>query len=327
MVRYQSQHSGQPPPNPLLNQGGESPGHFRQSGEPKDHVIRFYLSHHSGIMKVGGAPCALFGDNVSATPWRAAEGRLDACRRAPLTLSGRLIFLLRAIIFDFDGILVDSERRIMNLIREMAAREGWTLSEEEYYRDYLALDDRGIIDYLWRSHGRSLTVSRRDELLAWKSRTYEEVIHDGLPPMPGATEFVLSAARSFPLAIASGSLRAEIEHLLRKLGLRERFAVLATADDCKRSKPDPEVYLKALTRLRELPPLDNPRLEAGECLAIEDAPLGVVAAQAAGIRCLALAHSRPEAELQHADWVAHEFADVDLEIIRSGFEEAVGSRQ
>jgi HAD superfamily hydrolase (TIGR01509 family) len=227
--------------------------------------------------------------------------------------------LLRTIIFDFDGILVDSEPLIMKLIQEMAAGEGWLLSEEDYYRDYLALDDRGIIEHLWRSHGRSISPARRDELLAWKVRAYEKIIHNGLPAIPGAAEFVLSAAGHFPLAIASGSLLAEIEHLLRKLGLREKFTVLATADDCQRSKPDPEIYLKALSRLQELPQLREPLLQAGECLAIEDAPFGVVAAHAAGMKCLALAHSRPQSELQHADWVARQFAEVDLEIIRGGF--------
>jgi HAD superfamily hydrolase (TIGR01509 family) len=227
--------------------------------------------------------------------------------------------LLRAIIFDFDGILVDSEPLITKLIQEIAAREGWLLSEEEYYRDYLALDDRDIIERLWRSHGRSISAARRDELSAWKTRAYQQIIHDGLPPIPGAVEFVLRAARHFLLAIASGSLQAEIEHLLQKLGLREKFAVLATADDCQRSKPDPEIYLKALSRLQELPPLHEPLLQAGECLAIEDAPFGIVAAHAAGMKCLALAHSRPQAELQHADWVARQFADVDLETIRAAF--------
>ena len=228
-------------------------------------------------------------------------------------------FLLRAIIFDFDGVLVDSEPLIMKLVQEVAAREGWVLSKEEYYRDYLALDDRAVLEHLWRSHGRSLSLACRDELLAWKARAYAKMIQDGLPPMPGAVQFVLSAAQHFPLAIASGSLRAEIEHLLQKLGLREKFMVLATADDCQSSKPDPEVYLRALTCVQELPALHQPRLKAGECLAIEDAPLGVVAAQAAGMRCLALAHSRPQAELQHADWVANEFADVNLDIIRAAF--------
>ena len=227
--------------------------------------------------------------------------------------------MLRAIIFDFDGVLVDSEPLIMKLVQELAAREGWLLSEEEYYRDYLALDDRGILEHLWRTHGRSLSATRRHELLASKARAYEEIIRDGLPPIPGAAEFVLSASQSYPLAIASGSLQPEIEHLLRKLGLREKFAVLATATDCQRSKPDPEIYLKALSRLQELPPLRAPRLQAGQCLAIEDAPFGIVAAHAAGMKCLALAHSRPQAELQHADWVARQFADVDLEFIRAKF--------
>jgi HAD superfamily hydrolase (TIGR01509 family) len=227
--------------------------------------------------------------------------------------------LLRAIIFDFDGILVDSEPLIMKLIQEMAAREGWLLSEDEYYQDYLALDDRGIIEHLWRSHGRSISAARRNELLAWKARAYEQIIQDGLPPIPGAVEFVLSAAQHFPLAIASGSLRAEIEHLLEKLHLRQEFAVLATADDCQRSKPDPEIYRRALGRLQELPLLHEPLLQPGECLAIEDAPFGVVAAHAAGMKCLALAHSRPQVELQHADWIARQFADVNLEIIRASF--------
>jgi HAD superfamily hydrolase (TIGR01509 family) len=227
--------------------------------------------------------------------------------------------LLRAIIFDFDGIIVDSEPVIMKLIQQMAEREGWLLSEEEYYRDYLALDDLRVVEHMWRAHKRFLSTARRNELLAWKTRAYEEIIRDGLPPIPGAAEFVLSAAQKFTLAIASGSLRAEIEYLLEKLGLREKFATLATADDCQRSKPDPEVYLKALSRLHELPQLHEPRLQASECLAVEDAPLGVVAAQAAGLKCLALAHSRLPAELRHAEWVAPGFAEVDLEGIRAAF--------
>jgi beta-phosphoglucomutase len=227
--------------------------------------------------------------------------------------------LLRAIIFDFDGVIVDSEPLILRLTQEMAAQEGWTVSAEEYYRDYLALDDRGIVEQLYRSHGRAVDPARRDDLVAWKARRYQEIIRDGLPAMPGAVEFVTEAASAFLLAIASGSLRVEIEHLLGKLGLREKFAVLATADDCRRSKPDPEIYLTAFTRLRALPNFRDDPLQTGECLTIEDAPLGVVAAQAAGFRCLALTHSRPAEELRHADWVVREFADVRLDDIQAGF--------
>jgi len=227
--------------------------------------------------------------------------------------------LLRAIIFDFDGILVDSEPLIFRLTQQMAAREGWTVTEDDYYVNYLALDDRGVVEHLYQSHGRPVDSKRRDELIAWKFRTYQEIIRDGLPPMRGAVAFVQQVAARFQLAIASGSLRSEIEHLLGKLGLREKFAALATADDCAQSKPDPEVFLKALARLQELPVFRSSPLTAAECLAIEDAPLGVVAAHAAGMKCLALAHSRPMEELRHADWVHREFVDVDFEEIVASF--------
>src|SRR5208283_1092977 len=106
--------------------------------------------------------------------------------------------LLRAVIFDFDGIIVDSEPLILKLTQEMAAREGWTVSDEEYYRDYLALDDRGIVEHLYATHGRSVDAARRDELVAWKGQHYQEIIRDGLPPMPGVVKFVTEVASHYP---------------------------------------------------------------------------------------------------------------------------------
>ena len=231
--------------------------------------------------------------------------------------------MLRALIFDFDGVIVDSEPLIFELTRQMAAKEGWTVSREEYFRDYLALDDRGIVERLYQSHGQSMDVARRDELVEWKAREYAGIIRDGLAPMPGAVEFVRRAAENYPLAIASGSLRGEIEHLLAKLGLQKKFALLATADDVERSKPDPAVYLKALAGLAMHPAFQEFPLRAAECLAIEDAPLGVIAAHAAGMKCLALAHSRPSQELNHADWVFESLEGVDMKEIAAEFKSGV----
>ncbi|MGH9449498.1 MAG: HAD family hydrolase [Terriglobia bacterium] len=223
--------------------------------------------------------------------------------------------MLRALIFDFDGVIVDSEPLIMDLTRQMALREGWTVSAEEYYRDYLALDDRGIVEHLYRTHARPLDVARRDEIVQWKAEAYLEAIRGGLPPVPGAPQFVRRAAARFPLAIASGSLRQEVEYLLGKLELREEFGVLSTADDCERSKPHPCSYLTALRGLQRLKRFADAPLQPGECLAVEDAPAGIEAAHAAQMKCMALAHSRPAAELHSAEWVYSSFAEVDLEAI------------
>ncbi|MGH9431521.1 MAG: HAD family hydrolase [Terriglobia bacterium] len=225
--------------------------------------------------------------------------------------------MLRAIIFDFDGVIVNSEPLIMRLTRQMAARQGWPLSEEEYYRDYLALDDRGIVEHLYHAHGLKCDPRRRDELVEWKARTYMVAIREGLPPMPGAVEFVRMAAERYPLAIASGSMRHEVEYLLDKLNLRDAFAVLASAEDTELSKPDPAIYLCALQRLQQLPRFAGQPLCATECLAIEDAPAGVRAAQAAGMKCVALTHSRPSGDLLHADALFRSFAEIDLELLHA----------
>lgn len=227
--------------------------------------------------------------------------------------------MLRAIIFDFDGVIVDSEPLIMELTQQMAAREGWTVSAEEYYRDYLALDDRGIVEHLYRTHGRAVDLARRDELVHWKAEAYFAAIRNGLKPVPGAPEFVQLAATRYPLAIASGSLRQEVEYLLGKLRLREEFAVLSTASDCEHSKPHPCSYLTALRGLQQLKCFKEEPLQANECLAVEDAPAGVEAAHAAHMKSMALAHSRPAADLRHAEWVFSTFAAVELKEIEEGF--------
>ncbi|MGH9375578.1 MAG: HAD family hydrolase [Terriglobia bacterium] len=228
--------------------------------------------------------------------------------------------MLRAIIFDFDGVIVDSEPVILELTQQMAAREGWNLSAGEYYRDYLALDDRGIVEHLFHSHGKQLDPERRNEILEWKIAAYRQAIRNGLPTVPGAVKFVERCRSSgYHLAIASGSLREEVEHLLKKAGLREYFSALATAEDSESSKPHPGVYLKAVGGLQRLSVFLKKRLEPEECLAIEDAPAGVDAAHAAGLKCLAVAYSQPPEQLSHADWIFQSFAAIDLEKIAGSY--------
>lgn len=227
--------------------------------------------------------------------------------------------MLRAIIFDFDGVIVNSEPLKWKLLQQIAGKEGWSVTKAEYYRHYLPLDEPSIVEYLYRSHTRSIVDGQRDKLVDWKRQAYAQAIADGLPAFPGAVEFVRRAAAHYTLAIASGSLRSDIEHVLCCLELREAFAVLTAADDCARAKPHPEVFMKTLARLQPLPVFEQRPLSAAECLAIEDAPHGVAAAQKAGIRCLALCHSLPYEDLQQADWVCRDFAEVDLAVLQAAF--------
>jgi beta-phosphoglucomutase len=228
--------------------------------------------------------------------------------------------MLRAIVFDFDGIIVNSEPLILKLVQDMAALRGWHLTEEEYYRDYLALDDRAVIELLFRRYGLKADPTLQDELLKWKEQAYWKAIQDGLPAFPDAVDFVRKVGVRYPLAIASGSLRGEIEHLLKKLSLRDAFQIVVAAEDTTKSKPDPQGYLKALDRLRIEGFCSGPPLGASESLAIEDAAAGVDAAHAAGMKCMALAHSLPREGLKHAEWIFENFGEVDFERIVREFD-------
>jgi len=231
--------------------------------------------------------------------------------------------LLRAIIFDFDGIIVDTEPTIYRVFLELAAKEGFTLSQEEYFRDYLALHDRGVLNLLFRRNGGKLTDARLEELLEWKNKRYMEVIQDGLPPLPGALDFIEQVSRDYPLAIATGSIRSEVSHLLGKIGLTKKFPVLVSADDFGPSKPDPACFLLTLEQLRRQPIFSQDTLQATECLVIEDSPAGVAGAGAAGMRSLGLAHSVPLEALgvAAADWRAENYAAIDWNEIVAGFSE------
>ena len=230
--------------------------------------------------------------------------------------------MLRAIIFDFDGIIVDTEPTIYQVFREMAEREGWILTREEYFERYLALHDQAFIHELFKSHGKKLRTGQLKELVNWKKFHYARRVEGGLLPLPGALEFIERVYPQYPLAIATGSIRLEVEHLLGKLNLLHKFPVLVSADEFGPSKPDPECFLMALNRLRDLPKIarvGKDKLKAADCLVIEDSPGGLNGAHRAGMRCLGLAHSCSLEQLKDADWSAQGYSEIDWESIVSEF--------
>jgi HAD superfamily hydrolase (TIGR01509 family) len=219
-----------------------------------------------------------------------------------------------AIIFDFDGVLVDSEPIHLLGFREVLRRQGIFIQEEDYYREYVGMDDEDCFRAAARRHGREVSPEQVQKWTADKTRIVQAAMRTKLTAMPGAADLVRQAtAEALPIAICSGALRAELELAARTVGLRDAFPVIVSAEDVSAGKPDPEGYRLARAHLtrhvgRELLP--------ERCWVIEDTPAGIAAGKAVGMRVLAVATTNPPAALRQADHIIFSLADITLEELR-----------
>lgn len=221
-------------------------------------------------------------------------------------------FDLKAIIFDFNGVIVDDEPLHLELFRKVMAEEGLELTEEEYHAKYLGYDDRGCFTAALTDLGRPVSGTEYiDELIARKAGYYMTAIEERFLIFPGVIELIGQVRSRYPLAIASGALRSEIELVLERGGIRDAFGPIVAAEDVGACKPDPEGYLRALDELRTT----TASLQPSQCLVIEDSIAGVEAARRAGMRCLAVTNSYSAAELAAADWIRETLAGFDPDSI------------
>lgn len=213
--------------------------------------------------------------------------------------------MLRAVLFDFNGVLVDDEPIHLEMFQRVLAEEGIALSAEDYYGRYLGLDDRGCFAAVLAAAGEQAAVPRLMRLIARKSAYYQERVRQrGYPLFPGTAELVRElAAAGRMLGIVSGALREEVEGALRQSGLGPLFKVLVTAEDVAEGKPHPEGYLRALEGLSSLPPLPERLIHPHEVLAVEDSPAGLAAAAAVGFVTLGVAPGPAAGRLRAADAV------------------------
>ena len=201
---------------------------------------------------------------------------------------------LRGIVFDFDGVIADTEPAHLAAFQDVLAGTGLSLGRGEYYERYLGYDDDGALRAIGRDQGQPLDDGEVRRLAAAKARRFEARVRGGDVLFPGAAACIRRLAGAAALGIASGALHAEIESILTGAGLRERFDVIVAADDVSRSKPAPDTYQRAVELLGAAP---------SDCVAIEDSAWGIEAAHAAGLPCVALTHSFPAAALAAADRV------------------------
>jgi HAD superfamily hydrolase (TIGR01509 family) len=226
--------------------------------------------------------------------------------------------MLRALIFDFDGVIADAEPVHMRAFQEVLGEEGLSLSRQEYYDKYLALDDKTFFRTALKDKGRDFDQKVIENLMARKSNYYDRLIKEEIVILPGVTDFVRNAAQRYRLAIGSGALRHEIEFILDHAGIKGMFRVITSAEDVENCKPAPDVFIKALERIN-----DNSRPEPGikpdECLVIEDSIAGIKAARAAGMKCLAVTNSYSAERLSQADMVVRSLEDVKMEDLEKLF--------
>jgi HAD superfamily hydrolase (TIGR01509 family) len=214
---------------------------------------------------------------------------------------------VRAIVFDFDGVLADSEPLHLAAYQEVFAALGVTLTRDDYYANLLGYDDEGVFSVMSSRHGWRMDRERIAALVAEKSRVFKDIIpaHDVL--YPGAASAVERLGSRYPLGIASGALKHEIEMVLRAAALDRHFRFIVAAGDTAESKPSPAPYLEA-ARLHGLP--------ASECLAIEDSRWGILSAKGAGMKCVGISSTYPASELGQADTVIASLDQFTDDLIR-----------
>ena len=221
--------------------------------------------------------------------------------------------MLRAIVFDFDGVIANSEPLHFAAYREVLAEDGLTLTERDYYERYLGFDDVGAFEAILRDRGAAPDRARVADLVARKAVRLEILERDVSVLFPGAADAVRRASAAMPIAIASGARGEEIRRVLAREGLTACFTAIVAAEDTPVSKPAPDPYLRALSLLRAA---GSPALEAGGCVAIEDSLWGLQSARAAGMRTVAVTNTYAQSALDGAaDLVIASLEAMDLDIL------------
>ena len=216
--------------------------------------------------------------------------------------------MIKGIVFDFDGVLADSEPLHLRAYQDILTPRGVTLSRDDYYATYLGFDDQGVFRQLAEDRGWSIGEREVAALIDEKGRAFDRLVRNTDVLYPGAARCVERMAAAFPLGIASGALEHEIRGILERGGLDRHFRFIVASGHTPVSKPAPDPYRLA-ARLHGLEP--------SACLAIEDSQQGVESAKSAGLACIALTHTYPAEALAAADRVVASLDDLTPDLVRS----------
>ena len=215
---------------------------------------------------------------------------------------------LKAVLLDFNGVIINDESIHQELIADILISENLRPDESEFQTFCLGRSDRACLKDILNKRGRVVSAQYLDDLIQKKTQAYQQKLEslDSLPVYPGIEEFLIQLQKQkIAIALVTGALRREVDLVLEKSGIAQYFSVIVGGDDITQSKPQPEGYLLAVAQLQ---------LQPSECLAIEDSYPGIEAAKKAGIPVVGIANTYPLHMLQRrANWTVDYLAELELD--------------
>src|SRR6185369_2383755 len=226
--------------------------------------------------------------------------------------------MIQAILFDFNGVIIDDEPLQLSAYQDVLREQGIELSDSDYY-SALGMDDKTFVRAQFERAGQTLTDDILKIVLDAKGVRHRKLIEDELPLFPGVVTFLKANAREFSLGLVSMASAAEIQYVLERARLLSFFSVIVTAEDVNVCKPAPDCYLTALKRLNEKRVGEGRQpLPARECLVIEDSPPGIESGKQAGMRTLGITNTVSAEQLRAAgaEVVSASLADWTVDAVR-----------
>lgn len=225
---------------------------------------------------------------------------------------------LKAVLFDFNGVIINDEPIHRQLINEVLLAENLRPNPPDYNQVCLGRSDRACLTQLWERRGRAINDRIINDLIARKAEAYRQQLAqlDKMPIFPGVEDLIYKfRVAHLKLGVVSGALRSEIELVLERSHLAQNFEVLVGGDEITVSKPEPDGYLLAVERLNQKYP--ELQLRSTECLAIEDTPAGIEAAKRAGMQVVGVANTYPYHMIQRqANWAVDYLHELELDRVQ-----------
>ena len=218
--------------------------------------------------------------------------------------------MIKAVIFDMDGVIINNTLYHVRAWEKFAERYNLGLLKEEFKRELLGRSTESILKHLF---GQDLSQEKVAQYTEEKDSIYFEVYKENISPAEDLLEFIdLLKERNITMGVATSETKEIAHSVLEKAGVKQYFKVIVTGDDVENLKPNPEIYLKAAEGVNEIPT---------DCMAIEDTPSGIQSAKGAGMKVVGITTTYPADRISEADLIVKSFAELTLERLFKLFSE------